>query len=193
MSKSYLFNYIKLINVVFIFLVNSLFGQSSHSINLFLANENCEKGSAGINIDKLATTDTLFIKWSNGQTGVNSINELLSGNYSVNVIIKHFIDTTIAFKIEKEECTVIISNHFTPNSDNYNDYLQIANVINFPKFELLIFNKWGQKVHQQQENYSPWDGNWNGNAVPDETYYYVFYFNSENKNKFLKGHITLIR
>jgi gliding motility-associated-like protein len=166
--------------------------KSYYFFTLSKADVQCGKGSAGIQIDTLKTTDTLQITWSNGQTDVYTINNLEEGNYSVHVIIKNKKDTTLNFKIEKQVCPVLISNHFTPNGDNYNDTWQIANISNYPKFELFVFNKWGQQIHSQKGNYTPWDGNWNGIKVPDGTYYYVFYYES-GKNDILKGDVTILR
>ena len=185
--------YKKLTALFLICFANYFICQTSHTLSISQSNEICKKGAAGIQIEGLLTTDTLAIYWSTGQLNTSSINNLDAGNYYIHVIINHSIDTTINFKIEKEECVVVVSNHFTPNGDNYNDYLQIGNIQSYPKFELYIFNKWGQQVHSQKETYTPWDGTWNGINVLDETYYYVFYYDSGNKNKILKGDITILR
>jgi gliding motility-associated-like protein len=185
--------YKKLTALLLICFANIFFCQTNHIITISVVNEECKKGAAGIQIEGLSTNDTLSIFWSNGQSNINSINNLDAGDYSVQVIIKHSIDTTINFNISKEECKVIVANHFTPNGDNYNDYLQISNIQNYPNFELFIFNKWGQQVHSQKQNYTPWNGTWNGINVLDETYYYVFYYDANNKHKTLKGDITILR
>ena len=169
------------------------FSQGSHTINPSQKNEDCTPGSAGIEIAGLTNSDTLTITWSNGQTNVTSISDIYEGNYNVHVVIKHSLDTTINFKIEKEKCRVGLSNHFTPNGDNYNDHWQITNTEHYPDFELHVFNKWGQQVHHQKGNYTPWDGKWNGINALDGTYYYVFYYKSGHKHDFEKGDVTILR
>jgi len=179
--------------IVLILLSRLIISQTSNYIfTLSQTNVTCSKGAAGIQIDTLKTNDTLLITWSTGQTDLQSISNLDEGNYSVHIIIKNKKDTTLNFKIEKEPCPVIISSHFTPNGDNYNDTWQIANIINYPKFELFVFNKWGQQIHSQKNTYTPWDGNWNGIKVPDGTYYYVFYYEA-GKNDIIKGDVTILR
>lgn len=185
--------YKKLTALFLICFANDFFCQTSHTITTSKSNEICSKGAAGIQIDGLSASDTLSTYWSNNQTNVTSIGNLDAGDYSVHIFIKHGLDTTIHFKIEKEICLVIVSNHFTPNGDNYNDHLQISNINNYPKFELFIYNKWGQQVHSQKEHYTPWDGTWNGVNVLDDTYYYIFYYDSGNKHNILKGDITILR
>lgn len=185
--------YRKLTALFLICFANYFICQTSHALSVSIINEECLKGAAGIQIEGLTLNDTVSTYWSTDVYNVSSINNLNAGNYFVHVIIKNGVDTTINFKIEKEECKVYVSNHFTPNGDNYNDNLQIYNIINYPKFEFYIFNKWGQQVHSQKETYIPWDGTWNGINVLDETYYYIFYYDSGDKKKVLKGDITVLR
>lgn len=176
-----------------IFFANNLFCQTNNVITLSLANEECSKGAAGIQITGLLPSDTVGTYWSNDVYNVNAVNNLGAGSYFVHIIINNTTDTTINFIIEKIECKVIVASHFTPNGDNYNDYLQISNIQNYPNFELFIFNKWGQQVHSQKQNYTPWNGTWNGVNVLDGTYYYVFYYDGSNKDKIIKGDITVLR
>ncbi|MEI8137390.1 MAG: gliding motility-associated C-terminal domain-containing protein, partial [Bacteroidota bacterium] len=182
-----------LTTLLFVSFANYFICQTSHIITISKANEICSKGAAGIKIEGQTIYDTVSTYWSNNQYNVSSIKDLNAGSYFVHIIIKHSVDTTLNFKIEKEVCKVLIANHFTPNGDNYNDYLQISNIQNYPKFELFIYNKWGQQVHCQKETYTPWNGTWNGINVLDETYYYIFYYDSGDKHNILKGDITIIR
>lgn len=182
---------------VILFLIVCLCGgadaQNSYTLTPMQVNEECAKGSAAIKIDGLQANDTLTIVWSNNQTGVTSIKDLSAGNYSVHVVIKNKIDTVIKYVIEKEKCKVSIPNHFTPNSDNYNDLWQLGATENYPNFELYVFNKWGQQVHSQKGSFTPWDGKWNGINVLDGTYYYVFYYDGGNKRDLIKGDVTILR
>jgi len=191
----------KLTALLLICLVKNFSGQTSYKYTFSKIDEECFKGAAGIQIDTIQSGDMLTIDWSNGQSNVFSIKDLEKGDFYVHIVIKAQpdtvlitkADTTINFKIEKIECPAVVSGHFTPNGDNYNDYLQIYNIQHYPKFELFIFNKWGQQVHSQKETYTPWDGTWNGINVLDQTYYYVFYYDSSKKSKVLKGDITILR
>ncbi len=176
----------------FTFIISNVFSQTStFSVTLSFTNEICQKGSAGIQISggKLPYT----ISWSTGAGNVTEIYNLNAADYSVTIKDSTNKDTTIVFTVKKEECPVIASNHFTPNGDNYNDTWQIIHTINYPEFELYVFNKWGQQVHHQKNTYTPWDGNWLGIAAADGTYYFVFYYKASDKNKFLKGDVTILR
>lgn len=186
-----------MINSIFLFIFFSLsalfMSGQNYTLTSSQTNEKCAKGTAGIIISGVQTNDTLSIAWSNGQTDVTSISGLSAGNYSVHVVIKNKLDTTIHYTIAKEKCDVGIPNHFTPNGDNYNDTWSLTRTENYPNFELYVFNKWGQQVHSQKGSYSPWDGKWNGINVLDATYYYVFYYDGGNKNDLIKGDVTILR
>lgn len=161
------------------------------SVQLFSINHICEKGAASVQIT--GGRNPHNIKWSNGKLMDQYIKDLEAGDYSVIVTDSTVKDTTIYFKIEKEDCKVFINNHFTPNGDNYNDNWTIFNWQFYPDFELYVFNKWGQQVHSQKKTYIPWTGEWLGINAADGTYYYVFYFTGSDKNKFLKGDVTILR
>lgn len=169
-----------------------LFSQRSYSISSSYKHEECTKGAAGIQLEGVLLNDTLSIDWSNGKSMVYSIDELTAGDYNVRIKIKNKLDTTIAFKIEKIECPVIMETHFTPNGDNYNDEWDIYNTQFFPDFELYVFNKWGQQVMKQKGTYTKWDGKMGSVDVADGTYYYVFYYKSGD-SKHLKGDVTILR
>lgn len=82
------------------------------------------------------------------------------------------------------ECVVKVYKVITPNGDNRNDYLKIdgldcgGNDVN----TLQVFNRWGNMVFEA-DNYNPaafWDGTYNGNPVPDGTYFYILKVPSAN-------------
>jgi gliding motility-associated-like protein len=87
-----------------------------------------------------------------------------------------------------------IPNTFSPNNDGVNDTWKIPSIDLYPKNKLTILNRNGSKVSDFSP-YSPaneWTGTWNGAALPEGVYFYVLELNDE-KNKILKGTITLIR
>ncbi|MDX2362572.1 MAG: gliding motility-associated C-terminal domain-containing protein [Crocinitomicaceae bacterium] len=83
-------------------------------------------------------------------------------------------------------------NAFTPNDDVYNDTWRIDNINFYPDVEVIIFNKWGNKVHKQSGTYEPWDGKINGIDAPSATYYWVIHPNYEDRSSFT-GNVTIIR
>lgn len=76
------------------------------------------------------------------------------------------IDT---IQVDYRECDLIPPNVFTPNSDGVNDLLVFDGLENFPQSQLLIYNRWGNKIYES----SDYRNDWNGGGVSDGTYYYI--------------------
>jgi gliding motility-associated-like protein len=189
-----------LLSLGFLMMNGIVQSQRRFEFSLLNTKEKCEKGIAVLNIKGHLNSDSVFVNWSNGETGKRQLLNLNAGDYSVYVKIKYVkdslikeVDTLIHFVVEKEACSALVGKYFSPNDDGYNDYLQIHNVNYYPDFELHIYNKWGQRVHFQKAHYVPWDGKWAGIDLPDGTYYYVFFYKSDDRESIEKGDITIIR
>ncbi len=150
----------------------------------------CEPGKASVTI--ITAPPPVHYLWSTGAI-TSSVDQLEPGDYWVKVTDDHNKDTTIFFYIEALVCEPNPETHFTPNSDGYNDTWDIGRIDNFPEFDLFVYNRWGQQVHRQTSVYLPWDGRSLGLPLPDGTYYYILYFSQTDKNKFIKGPITILR
>jgi gliding motility-associated-like protein len=87
------------------------------------------------------------------------------------------------------------ANTFTPNNDGINDYFYLT-IIGFETFKSLrIYNRYGQLMFETRSPGIPWDGKYNGKALPEGAYYWVFEgINGYYNTKVVKsGLITLIR
>ncbi|QHL86658.1 T9SS type B sorting domain-containing protein [Nibribacter ruber] len=84
-----------------------------------------------------------------------------------------------------------IVNTFSPNGDGVNETWDLGNVSNFPDISIEIFNRWGQRVYTSKGYATPWDGTYNGKALPVDTYYYIIRLNQEENP--LKGSVTIIK
>lgn len=67
-----------------------------------------------------------------------------------------------------------LCNGFSPNNDGVNDYFIIEGVENYPKNTLTIYNRWGTSILNVKGYKNEWGGTWNGQVVPDGTYFYLF-------------------
>lgn len=94
-----------------------------------------------------------------------------------------------------EEFKIIIPNVFTPNGDGFNDVFQPEELSGLDDFKIVIFNRWGTKMHEMTSMNDPWDGKSNGAECAEGVYYWVFEGNygAENLKKTLKGSVTLLR
>ncbi len=85
---------------------------------------------------------------------------------------------------------------FTPNGDGKNDFFVIKG-LNGRKVKLTVFNRWGNKVYENNEYDNSWDGYPNvrtlvvgGDKLPQGTYYYVLEFKDDKKEVYT-GYVVL--
>jgi len=64
-----------------------------------------------------------------------------------------------------------IPNAFSPNNDGYNDNFSISGT-GIIKAEMVIFNRWGEKLFQSEGDRQKWDGKYKGEVVENGVYYY---------------------
>lgn len=88
---------------------------------------------------------------------------------------------------------VFIPNAFTPDGDGYNDELLI-NGNNITSVNVAIYNRWGEKVFETNDQTIGWDGTYKGKALPPDVYgYYLRCVCDDGSELFTKGNITLLR
>jgi len=91
------------------------------------------------------------------------------------------------------ECgELFVPNVFSPNGDNENDVLKVyGNCIT--SLELLIFDRWGEKVFETTDISYGWDGTYKGKKLDDAVF--VYYLNATvNGIKVKKhGNISLVK
>ena len=78
-----------------------------------------------------------------------------------------------------------IPNAFTPNGDGHNDKFRIVGlpVENITRFNMQIFNRWGQLVFTTSDILEGWDGTRAGMACPEGMYFWVIYYEDGKKAK----------
>ncbi|MEM6723863.1 MAG: gliding motility-associated C-terminal domain-containing protein, partial [Bacteroidota bacterium] len=87
------------------------------------------------------------------------------------------------------QTVLVISDVFTPNGDGINDTWNVEFIQNLSEYELVVFNRAGFKVLQSTAYNNDWDGTFEGNAVPDGTYWYVI----RTTDREYKGALTIKR
>ncbi|ARN77408.1 hypothetical protein BST97_05095 [Nonlabens spongiae] len=87
-----------------------------------------------------------------------------------------------------ENCDVEIFNILTPNEDGKNDEFVITGLRNiYFNHKLSIYNRYGAKVWEGDNDDSPWNGTANtgllstGEVLPSGTYFYILDFNEAEK------------
>lgn len=101
------------------------------------------------------------------------------------------------------ELPIFIPNVFTPNeSDQINNYFVIAKRLSddpsgekipitteYMRMELLVFDRWGRRVFED----SDYHNNWDGDNLPEGTYFYRLNTYGYYKNESFKGSVTILR
>lgn len=85
------------------------------------------------------------------------------------------------------------ANVFTPNGDGMNDKFDV-NCDKIVEYNIVIFNRWGNKLFESNDIDNPWDGTNKGKEVPEGTYFFIIKaigLDDVVWNK--KGSISLIR
>lgn len=90
----------------------------------------------------------------------------------------------------------IVPNVFTPNGDGDNDLLKIPGIDPTANFYMIIYNRWGRKVFESENNGTFWDGTINGGAeAADGVYFFEVMYRDvcNDEDKIETGHVNLIR
>ncbi len=133
------------------------------------------------------------VKWSTGQTS-DTIQVSKAGVYiaTVGECEEKFTVTV------KEEKILDFPNVFSPSSEIKENkvflpYFKDATEIT--EYKLVIFNRWGQKVFESNKLAEGWDGNFEGNPAPIDTYtYYAEYHRGGCSDMSrIKGSVSLLR
>ena len=88
---------------------------------------------------------------------------------------------------------LLIPNGFTPNSDGDNDLWLITNLERHVDASVRVYTIMGQIVYESDGVYTGWDGTYNGQLLPADTYYYTIDLNLPFRKKVYKGAVTLLR
>jgi gliding motility-associated-like protein len=88
---------------------------------------------------------------------------------------------------------IYVPTAFSPNGDGINDFFQIA-YINLKDFNVFIYDRWGNKLYQNQDPKFRWNGTVNGSVLPEGVYtVYIKGRGSNNEDINYSGTVTLIR
>ena len=156
-------------------------------------------------VDSSKDYNKFYWNFGNGEVdtlsfGSTRIQYYYAGNYNITMVTSYqnkcnILPDTMTVNISVDTCNLFVSNVFTPNSDGKNDVFNF-DAEGFTGYHLTIFDRWGLKVFESNNNASKWNGKINntGNDSPDGTYYYIFTSIDFNNKPFKQhGYFSLIR
>ncbi len=128
--------------------------------------------------------------WSTGsyEPELTGIQE---GYYTLTITDFFNCEASFDIALEEAEYCVTVHNTITPNGDGKNDVWYIENIEEFPYSEVWIYNRNGQEIYYKKAYQNTWNGKFNGNALPEGTYFYLI--DLGNGKEVIKGYITIIR
>jgi gliding motility-associated-like protein len=95
----------------------------------------------------------------------------------------------------KPDWAMYIPNTFTPNDDGINDVFYCYGT-NLVKYELMIFDRWGEMIYVSTDEKEGWKGNTKMSSilVKEDTYIYkVKITDPENRRHTYSGHVNVVR
>ncbi len=119
-----------------------------------------------------------------------------AGVYGLMLMVKNEFNCwdTLMQTIEvKSDFAAYIPNAFTPNGDGLNDtfYPVLRGV---KRFELQIFDRWGELIFSSNSSEQVWDGTFKGQECKQDVYNYkLVLLNVKQEEKFYSGSVMLYR
>jgi len=146
----------------------------------------CQKDLPFLLTPKINTEDVDYT-WSTGQIS-NEILVQTTGRYTLTAANE--CDSVERFAVlEVEDCSIFVPNVITPNGDGFNEVFLIGNIEYFDKVSIAIFNRWGNKLFEQENYDNSWDGvGPSGKVLPDGTYFYTVELDG---GKVIRGTISI--
>ncbi|MBR9860290.1 gliding motility-associated C-terminal domain-containing protein [bacterium] len=131
--------------------------------------------------------------WNTGAT-TSSIYVLDEGTYTLEY--SNSCDTYIdSAKIELRDCDcfVHLPTAFSPNGDGLNENFPPDFECRFFRYELVIYNRWGQKMFESTENANNWDGTFRGVSAPNGLYIYHLSYMDQTGLHHVQGQVLIVR
>jgi gliding motility-associated-like protein len=129
--------------------------------------------------------------WSDGQQGFTR-SFYQSGNYGYEIIDSNGCSNSGLVTI-REQCPskYFIPNAFAPDGVNKVFRPYLSDVL---EAEMIIYNRWGEKIYSEQSSNPSWDGIYQGEPCSVGVYFYILeIIRTDNKKEQLKGNIHLLR
>lgn len=118
--------------------------------------------NTALTYNNIYNPQTLYIKTENTLTGCYVIN---------------------TFELIVINCPPTIPEAFSPNGDGLNEEFEIMGLTDiFTEYSILIYNRYGNLVHEGNNNLPLWNGTLlnTNKLVPTGTYFYTLYLNDSN-------------
>ncbi len=152
-----------------------------------------------LNPDYSGGLPPLVFSWSSGQqTDSISFMPDITQTYTLSINDECASQPTEASTEVWVQCPLLPPNVFTPNNDNENDIFKIQNLEEYEQSHIVIYNRWGKIVYENDNYQNDWNGTHykSGNDVASGVYFFIVqpnsykYLYNENKDELLRNSIS---
>jgi gliding motility-associated-like protein len=141
-----------------------------------------------------------FGDWSAEQSGAKVQHTYEdTGQYNVRLIANYdgeCPDTAFRIIEVRPDIKIYIPNAFTPGiKDQVNSVFRPEGILHgLAEFEMLIYNRWGEKLYETHDINQPWDGSYMGALVHEGAYLYMIRVKDiYGAQDWYKGTVTVLR
>jgi gliding motility-associated-like protein len=143
---------------------------------------------SGTTINLHAGGGNMEYTWSTGSVD-SIISVSTQGNYWVKVKDHHCCLNSDSVYVKVFQ--YFIPNAFTPNGDGRNDVFRMIGLYRNIRFNMYIYNRWGQLLFHSENMDDGWDGTYKNAACPTDTYMWVIHIDFLGQDIISQGSITL--
>ena len=134
-------------------------------------------------------------QWSTGSSSRN-IRITEAGSYPLSVQKGQCrVSDTVKVSLLDCQCRLFMPNIFTPNMNGVNEGLEPVFDCVPEAYQLLVYNRWGQLVFDNQRSSQGWNGRYRGEPVPDGVFVWQLNFKDPLSGQFRseKGTVLVLR
>jgi gliding motility-associated-like protein len=134
-------------------------------------------------------------KWNTGDIGFQ-LNHTATKDYQFYVVGYNNVlcpDTAYYNIVLSSQSAIELPEIFSPNDDGKNDLFKPNYKGNAKLLDLIIFNRWGEKMYEGHGNEAYWNGKYKGEYQSSGTYIYLFRYIINGKEESKKGSFVLVR
>ena len=133
-----------------------------------------------------------FFQWSGGGV-TEDLNKIPGGEYGLAIIDAQGCQANFQVEVPTTCEDWVFDDLITPNGDGANDTWTIPNISDFPKNELVIFSRWGDKVFDKTPYDNSWQGtNNSGKPLPIGAYFFTLKLNDTAETVYT-GSVSILR